>query len=112
MARVALICFTKSGIRQIRIRITRDTIDRPQAQPVSGPKMAPYTLWNWTMTQETGVVMKLKRLAIVSTNHAPWAWDGVSAAGLEGVCPSVAEAAERSEEHTSELQSRQYLVCR
>src|SRR5918996_1369813 len=84
MARVALICFTKSGIRQMRIRITRDTMDRPQAHPVSAPKMAPYTAWNWTMTHETGVVMKLKRLAIVSTNHAPWAWDEVSAAGLEG----------------------------
>src|SRR5919109_4321410 len=84
MARVALICFTKSGIRQIRIRITRDTMDRPQAHPVSAPKMAPYTVWNWTMTHETGVVMKLKRLAIVSTNHAPWAWDEVSAAGLGG----------------------------
>src|SRR6185436_11837605 len=92
MARVDLICFTKSGIRQIRIRITRDTIDRPQAHPVSGPKMAPYTAWNWTMTQETGVVMKLKRLAIVSTNHAPWAWDGVSAAGLEGASVAVSAA--------------------
>lgn len=79
-----MICFTKSGIRQMRMRITRDTMDRPQAHPVSGPKIAPYTVWNWTMTQETGQVIKLKRLAIVSTNHAPWAWGEVSAAGLEG----------------------------
>src|SRR3954463_3007369 len=93
MARVALICFTKSGIRQIRISITKETMDKPQAHPVSGPKMAPYTVWNWTMTHETGVVMKLKRLAIVSTNHAPWAWDEVSAAGLEGGFPSVAGSA-------------------
>ncbi len=71
MFRVDLICFTKSGIRQMRIRTTRDTMDRPQAHPVSGPKIAPYTLWNWTMTQETGQVMKLNRLAIVSTNQAP-----------------------------------------
>src|SRR3712207_7858565 len=28
------------------------------------------------------------------------------------VKPAIAEGAERSEEHTSELQSRQYLVCR
>src|SRR4051812_44854582 len=94
MARVALICFTKSGIRQMRIRITSDTMDKPQAHPVSGPKRDPYTVWNWTMTQETGVVMKLKKLAIVSTNHAPWAWDGVSAAGLVGACPWVAGSAE------------------
>jgi hypothetical protein len=46
-------------------------MDKPQAQPVSGPKIFPYTAWNWTMTQETGVVMKLKRPAIVSTNQAP-----------------------------------------
>src|SRR5437899_117194 len=65
----------------------------PRAWTVSEPKMAPYILWNWTMTQETGVVMKLKRLAIVSTNHAPWAWDEVSAAGLEGWLPSVAVSA-------------------
>lgn len=71
MPRVALICFTKSGIKQIRIKTTRDTIDRPQAQPLSGPKIAPYRLWNWTMTHETGVVIKLNRLAIVSTNQAP-----------------------------------------
>lgn len=71
MFRVDLICFTKSGIRQIRIRTTRDTMDRPQAHPVSSPKSAPYSLWNWTMTHETGVVIKLNRLAIVSTNQAP-----------------------------------------
>src|SRR3954464_2843006 len=93
MARVDLICFTKSGIRQIRIRITRETIDRPQAHPVSGPKILPYTVWNWTMTRETGVVMQLKSLAIVSATPAPWAWGGVSAAGLEGVCPSAPESA-------------------
>src|SRR3712207_7443356 len=29
-----------------------------------------------------------------------------------GVIPCVPDAVERSEEHTSELQSRQYLVCR
>src|SRR3712207_7576785 len=36
------------------------------------------------------------------------------ALGLDGVSDwvTVADAASRSEEHTSELQSRQYLVCR
>src|SRR3712207_7282664 len=31
---------------------------------------------------------------------------------FEGLTPGQIEAAGRSEEHTSELQSRQYLVCR
>ena len=38
MFRVDLICFTNSGIRQIRIRITSETMDRPQAQPLFGSK--------------------------------------------------------------------------
>src|SRR3712207_9000350 len=33
-------------------------------------------------------------------------------AGITGLVSAVAVAASRSEEHTSELQSRQYLVCR
>src|SRR3712207_7803886 len=38
---------------------------------------------------------------------------GPDACGLDGVSTDVpARAAARSEEHTSELQSRQYLVCR
>src|SRR3712207_8512953 len=32
--------------------------------------------------------------------------------GAEAVRKNLAKGAERSEEHTSELQSRQYLVCR
>ncbi len=71
MFRIDLICFTKSGIRAMRMTITRDTMDRPQAQPVSGPKIAPYSLWNCTMIHETGPVMKLNRFPIVSTNQAP-----------------------------------------
>ena len=38
MFRVDLICFTNSGIRQIRMRTTSETIDRPQAQPLSSSK--------------------------------------------------------------------------
>ncbi len=44
MFRVDLICLTNSGIRQIRMSTTRDTMDRPQAHPVSGPKIAPVQL--------------------------------------------------------------------
>ncbi|GGQ71110.1 hypothetical protein GCM10010195_28390 [Kitasatospora griseola] len=53
MARVALICFTKSGIRQIRMTTTIITMDRPQAQPPSGSKTWLNSEWNWTMIQDT-----------------------------------------------------------
>src|SRR3712207_7620509 len=42
--------------------------------------------------------------------HVHGADDGGPATGREGVLGG--RAADRSEEHTSELQSRQYLVCR
>src|SRR3712207_7359824 len=37
-------------------------------------------------------------------------WTETQAVG--GKCPDCGRPVERSEEHTSELQSRQYLVCR
>src|SRR3712207_7340930 len=37
---------------------------------------------------------------------------GAPAAGSEAAGPSAGDPGDRSEEHTSELQSRQYLVCR
>src|SRR3712207_9594968 len=37
---------------------------------------------------------------------------GVAGTGGLGVQPQIPPNRERSEEHTSELQSRQYLVCR
>src|SRR3712207_8909023 len=37
---------------------------------------------------------------------------GVLARELVGILPQVIQLSLRSEEHTSELQSRQYLVCR
>lgn len=55
MFRVDLICFTKSGIRQIRIRTTRQKMDRPQAQPLFSSKTRLNSEWNWTMIQETAV---------------------------------------------------------
>src|SRR3712207_8867638 len=38
--------------------------------------------------------------------------DGLAEKDLERLADEVASAVRRSEEHTSELQSRQYLVCR
>src|SRR3712207_8760073 len=54
-------------------------------------------------------------LEAIDTNK--WKWWGLYAAAIVGgmwVHPTMAfvVAAHRSEEHTSELQSRQYLVCR
>src|SRR3712207_8374106 len=58
----------------------------------------------------------------IGEDVAPWAWrDGGSAARhtrsprsgtARGGSASRSGSAPRSEEHTSELQSRQYLVCR
>src|SRR5947209_10023058 len=39
-------------------------------------------------------------------------WDGSRVRWRSSRVPEAAWAARRSEEHTSELQSRQYLVCR
>src|SRR3712207_7367209 len=44
----------------------------------------------------------------VMTNSGKWAWYAPANLGIDTVLGSLA----RSEEHTSELQSRQYLVCR
>src|SRR3712207_8294944 len=59
----------------------------------------------------TGLAMVL--LAISRANAWGWesaAFTGLLAAGLATLAGFV--ALQRSEEHTSELQSRQYLVCR
>src|SRR5476651_2846398 len=45
------------------------------------------------------------------TNHAKWAVDIKDVVGFAPNYPMIGDT-DRSEEHTSELQSRQYLVCR
>src|SRR3712207_9066392 len=58
---------------------------------------------------------RLHLLGLVSDGGVHSGWEHLEAcvelAGQEGV-PEVVFHAFRSEEHTSELQSRQYLVCR
>src|SRR3712207_9348519 len=49
-------------------------------------------------------------VAFPATEVLPGVGRGVSLRGSHGSCPWVVPW--RSEEHTSELQSRQYLVCR
>src|SRR3712207_8413468 len=51
-------------------------------------------------------------LHLVHEVTSPQAFDGLRAAGRPVRRPDLTMATERSEEHTSELQSRQYLVCR
>ncbi len=70
MARVALICFTKSGIRQIRMTTTIEAMARPQAQPPFGSKTWLYSEWNWTMIQDTAVYKGLRKEKV--TGQAPW----------------------------------------
>src|SRR3712207_8040820 len=51
-------------------------------------------------------------LPIAAVASTAWARGALSAAGPVGRRRAPGTACRRSEEHTSELQSRQYLVCR
>src|SRR3712207_8817366 len=81
--------------------------------------------FNDTATTEIYTLSLHDALPICPLTSVDWLMDGVQAAGSGGMSTnfpmclfvrkaSCAEAisASRSEEHTSELQSRQYLVCR
>src|SRR3712207_7634026 len=64
-------------------------------------------------------VMALCRFAFQTANVRTFPVSGTGRAGLEAAMTSLLEPGDRvvvgecrSEEHTSELQSRQYLVCR
>src|SRR3712207_8908603 len=53
------------------------------------------------------------RLRVVGTRTAPpMPWTNRAATTCQPSCARPAARLARSEEHTSELQSRQYLVCR
>src|SRR3712207_9331465 len=77
-----------------------------------------------TFTGSTGTVATRSleaRQTLVDANGAPLDGTGVSVAVIDtGIDPThpafaggkVVRSLKRSEEHTSELQSRQYLVCR
>jgi hypothetical protein len=54
-ARWLLICFTKSGIKMIRIKITSPTIASDQEIPLSAPKIGDKALCIVTITQETAI---------------------------------------------------------
>src|SRR3712207_8003161 len=58
----------------------------------------------WTLTVALAVVL----LKGVQTPRSP----GVMTRARDGYAGLLTRSAGRSEEHTSELQSRQYLVCR
>src|SRR5690554_7704677 len=81
----------------------------PWISPSSLPSSPP----NWLkITLLTGRFMAL---AIISVSRVPAEPTTVPAMIIAGFCstkPSKATARPRSEEHTSELQSRPHLVCR
>src|SRR3712207_7128776 len=68
----------------------------------------PYTtLFRSIRWRQIGLQWRRYPRGLTSTRHA--ATDG---ANLAHLLPAEARIPPRSEEHTSELQSRQYLVCR
>ena len=68
--REALICLTNSGIRMIRMTMTRPTIDSAQVQPdAAGIPIAVSTVWKPTMivatTHSSGARMAQKKLPML-----------------------------------------------
>src|SRR3712207_9506084 len=59
-----------------------------------------------------GVSGRVDRGVVRRLLLAPRRWEPVLGEQPLGVLSCALDALERSEEHTSELQSRQYLVCR
>src|SRR3712207_7710874 len=72
------------------------------------------TLFPYTTLFRSGAVVNLRdRTAIVTGASSGIGRETVKALDARGTTVfAVARREERSEEHTSELQSRQYLVCR
>src|SRR3712207_8607358 len=62
------------------------------------------------LKQPTGTMSTAEAISVVSSGLALAAHFGDGRLGAEDVAAGLVGA--RSEEHTSELQSRQYLVCR
>src|SRR3712207_3470908 len=71
------------------------------------PTAQPATKWS---TQAPSTTLSEQQAAPKDSRSrsATWAWGNSRAPG----CPCRTSPTSRSEEHTSELQSRQYLVCR
>src|SRR3712207_7552474 len=64
------------------------------------------TLFPYTTLFRSGISVVL--------DPSRWAWRGRMQRSTRpsALCPGLSASGARSEEHTSELQSRQYLVCR
>src|SRR3712207_7428508 len=52
------------------------------------------------------------RLVFKTVSNGHWATNHPRSAAAPSTCSTLSRISRRSEEHTSELQSRQYLVCR
>src|SRR3712207_7115443 len=72
------------------------------------------TLFPYTTLFRSGQLLDRDRVVIATGGGAPVdpnVWEH-KMLGSEGTLVIALDASPRSEEHTSELQSRQYLVCR
>src|SRR3712207_8101622 len=86
-------------------------IRRPPRSP-----LFPYTtLFRSSFTACEAIITALRpdpQTLLTVTADTPNGMPPLRAACRAGFCPTPACMTQRSEEHTSELQSRQYLVCR
>src|SRR3712207_6921987 len=73
------------------------------------------TLFPYTTLFRSGLLLQLQEGEVLVARDAGRRrpqLPGVGRGGLDEVLGGLDRAVRRSEEHTSELQSRQYLVCR
>src|SRR3712207_7272150 len=77
--------------------------------PALSPTMEKGNLAKW-LKKEGDAIKAGDVIAEIETDKATMEVEAVDEGTLTRIL--VAEGTERSEEHTSELQSRQYLVCR
>src|SRR3712207_7419763 len=99
MARMFLTCFTVSGKRRVLTTTVRRAMESHQG--------VPSVSWKYSSTCPSMATMGLKRF---SKNSAMALNVLFTLPGR--ILPQRKGDSARSEEHTSELQSRQYLVCR
>src|SRR3712207_7611532 len=72
----------------------------------------PYTTLFRSVTKARVVIGYLHTGIEKTTEYRTWTQGTTLATRMDYLAPLFNETAYRSEEHTSELQSRQYLVCR
>src|SRR3712207_7086259 len=82
----------------------------PSHKPVGSPAATAST--KPAVTRKSDATRSFKSRPVLSSSTKPRATATGEGKADSGKTPAAESAAHRSEEHTSELQSRQYLVCR